>query len=412
MLWRSWFLISGICAVLLSYRMYVVLHREIPSEIENPHIVRWLDEAGRVGNTLTWICHQLGVEHATWPAKMVVNFGARLLFNGFGKPVTNITVRYTSIDSVPVTIFLPDTLTTKTKYPTMVYFHGGGWTWFSVDVYAGYLAHLAKKTNVQIVAVDYRKAPQFPFPAAYDDCLTVTNGLLKRTADFKIKAGKLVVAGDGSGGNLAAAVAHATKGKILMQILINPALQIFDFETPSYQDNVNTLPGLSSAFRNSYHWLSYAGISKDFLQMAVQNNHISQNNLNSAFSSYLDSKKYLPSYHGVTKRQTKRNRKSANIIVTSAFNGIIADPRIAPMMAVHIKDVPNVYMITSQYDVYRDEAIMYTHRLFDAGVKVKLEHYHEAFHGFFMFCGYGPIEFEVSKQALNTLADFLNNMAQ
>ncbi|XP_045192078.2 neutral cholesterol ester hydrolase 1-like [Mercenaria mercenaria] len=412
MLWRSWFLISGICAVFLSYRIYVVLHREIPPEIEHPNIVRWLDEAGRAGNTLTWICHQLGIEHATWPAKLVVNFGARLLLNGFGKPVTNITVRYTSIDSVPVTIFLPDVLSVKDKYPTIVYFHGGGWTWFSVDVYAGYLSHLAKRTNIQIVAVDYRKAPQFPFPSAYDDCLTVTNGLLKRKNDFRIKPGKLLVAGDGSGGNLAAAVAHVTKGKILMQVLINPTLQIIDFETPSYQDNVNTLPGLSSAYRNIYHWLSYVGISKDYLQMAIQNNHVSQNTLNSAFSSYVNSKKYLPSYHNVTKRKTKQKRESGSFIVTSAFNGVVADPRIAPMMAVQVKDVPNVYMITSQYDVYRDEAIMYTHRLFDADVKVKLEHYFEAFHGFFLFCGYGPIEFKVSKQALDTLVDFLDNMVK
>lgn len=340
---------------------------------------------------------------------MVVNLGARLLLNGFGKPVTNITVRYTSIDSVPVTVFLPDTLPVTGTYPTIVYFHGGGWTWFSVDVYAGYLSYLAKKTNMQIVAVDYRKAPQFPFPAAYDDCLTVTKGLIKRNKDFRIKAGKLIVAGDGSGGNLAAAVAYATKGKLSMQILINPTLQLFDFQTPSYQDNANILPGVSSAFRNIYHWLSYVGISKDYLQIAVQNNHISANLLNSGFSSYINSKKYLPSYHEVTKRKTNENRKSGSFIVTSAFNGVVADPRIAPMMAVDLKGVPNLYMITSQYDVYRDEAIMYTHRLYQDDIKVKLEHYHEAFHGFFLFCGYGPIEFKVSKQALEILVDFLNS---
>lgn len=258
----------------------------------------------------------------------------------------------------------------------------------------------------------YRKAPQFPFPTAYDDCLTVTNGLLKRTKDFRIKAGKLIVAGDGSGGNLAAAVAHATKGKILMQVLINPTLQLIDFQTPSYRDNVNTLPGLSSAYRNIYHWLSYAGVSKDYLQMTVQNNHISSKILNSVFISYVNSKKYLPSYHQVTKRKTIENRKSGNFIVTSAFNSVVGDPRIAPMMAVDLEGVPNLYMITSQYDVYRDEAIMYTHRLFEASVKVKLEHYRKSFHGFFLFCGYGPIEFKESKEALETLIDFLDSNAK
>lgn len=256
----------------------------------------------------------------------------------------------------------------------------------------------------------YRKAPRYPFPAAYDDCLTVTNGLIKRTDDFRISAGKLLVAGDGSGGNLAAAVAHATKGNILLQVLINPALQMFDFETPSYRDNLDTLPGLSSAYRNVYHWLSYAGISEDYLQMALQNNHISLKMINSVFSSYVQSRTYLPDYHNVTKRRTIPRKESGNFIVTSAFNGIAADPRIVPMMADNPEGVPDVYMITSQYDVYRDEAIMYTHRLFETGVKVKLEHYFESFHGFFLFCGYGPLEFSVSKQALDTLVEFINSM--
>ena len=253
----------------------------------------------------------------------------------------------------------------------------------------------------------YRKAPEHIFPAAFEDCLTVTKGLLKRTGQFKIK-NKIILAGDGSGGNLAAAVSQTIKEKqILMQILINPALQLLDFETPSYQDNKNTLPGISSAYRNGHHWLSYAGISKDFLQIALENAHVSKNIRNSIFSTYIDSEKYLPSYHQVTKRKTKRDFNS-NFIVSSAFQHCITDPRLTPMMAVDVKGVPNAYVITSQYDVFRDEANMFTHRLFDNKVKVKLEHYSKGFHGFFLFSGPGPIKFDVSKQALDDLVEFID----
>lgn len=410
MMWKTWFLMCSVCAVFLSYRIYVVLHRDIPSDVENRETVRWLDEAGRLANTLTWICYHLGIELATWPVKMVVNFSAKLLLNGFGNTISNMTVRYTSVDGVPVTIFLPDSLHSERKYLTMVYIHGGGWTWFSVDVYAGYLANLATKTKVQLIAVEYRKAPKHSFPSAYDDCLTVTNGLLKRTEDFKIREGKLIIAGDGAGGNLAAAVSQATKDKLFMQILVSPALQILDFETPSYQDNVETLPGLTSAFRNVYNWLTYTGISKDYLQMALQNNHISSKVRNSVVSLYVDSKRYLPSYHKVTKKQTKLQRGSTNFLVSSAFSDISSDSRLAPMMQVHLEGIPNTYMITSQYDVYRDEAIMFVHRLFDAGVKVKLEHYFGTFHGFMLFSGYGPIKFDISDQALSKLSAFIESV--
>lgn len=408
MLWRTWLILGSAVAVILAYRVFVVLNREIPADIEKPNVVRWLDEAGRIANTLAWICHQLGIEHASWPVKTFVNFGFKVLLNGISRyTIVNVTVHYTTIDNVHVTRFVPDTILADDKYTTMVYFHGGGWTWLSVDVYSGFLANLATRNKVQIVAADYRKAPEHPFPAAFEDCLTVTNGLLKRSNQFKLKKKQVILAGDGSGGNLAAAVSQTIKGKrILMQILINPALQLLDFETPSYQDNKDTLPGISSAYRNGHHWLSYAGISKDFLQLALANSHVSKTVRNSVFSTYVDSEKYLPSYHFVTKRKTKRKFDS-NFIVSSAFQSIITDPRLTPMMAVDVKGVPNVYMITSQYDVYRDEAIMYTHRLFDSDVKVKLEHYTKGFHGFFLFSSPGPIKFDVSKQALDDLVNFM-----
>ena len=253
----------------------------------------------------------------------------------------------------------------------------------------------------------FRKAPQHPFPAAYDDCLSVTLGLIKRTDDFRIEAGKLIVGGDGSGGNLAAAVAQATKGKILMQVLIYPALQILDFETPSYQDNVDSLPGLSSAYRNIYHWLSYAGIPTDYIQFAIDNTHVSSTVRNNVYTNYVDSVKYIPKYLEVTKQKTKPLKAGANFIVTSAVDRVIIEPSFAPMMAVHVADVPNTYMITSQYDVLRDEGIMFVNRLFEEGVKVKLEHYKNAMPGFFMFSGYGPIEFEVSKEAMIVLSEFI-----
>lgn len=220
--------------------------------------------------------------------------------------------------------------------------------------------------------------------------------------------GKLIVGGDGSGGNIAAAVAQATKGKILMQVLINPALQMLDFETPSYQDNVDTLPGLSSAFKNVYHWLSYAGIPKDYLQFAVQNTHVSSSVRNNVYSTYVDSSKYIPKYLKVTKRKTKPPKAGVNFIVSSAFDRVVSEPSLAPMMAVHVADVPNTYMMTSQYDVLRDEGIMYVNRLFESGVKVKLEHYPNAFHGFHMFAGYGPIQFKVSKEAITVLSQFIH----
>ncbi|WAR11580.1 NCEH1-like protein [Mya arenaria] len=366
MRWRTWIVLGSLVALLLAARVYRVLHRPVPPELEQPEVIRWLDEGGR------------------W---------------------ANILIRYTTVDNIPVTIFLPDSVNAAGgNNPTMVYFHG--------DVYSGFLANFAEITGLQIIAVEYRKAPQHIFPAAYHDCLTATLGVLKRADDFRLLAGKLIIGGDGGGGNLAAAVSNTLGDKIWLQLLINPALQVLDFETPSYQDyDENVLPGLSSAFRNVYHWLEYAGISQDYLQFALQNTHISSGTRHSVASSFVNSRKYLPRNLTITDKTTRPLKSGANFIVTSAFDKIATEPKFAPMMSAKVEGTPNAYMVTSQYDVYRDEGIMYAQRLFESHIDVKLEHYYESFHGFVLFSGYGPIKLNVAERAIKGFSDFLKALS-
>ena len=256
----------------------------------------------------------------------------------------------------------------------------------------------------------YRKAPQVSFPGPFEDCLTVTRGVLQRADDFRILAGKLIVGGDGAGANLAAAVANTLKNEIWVQFLVNPVLQVIDFETPSYQEHEEEFPGLSSAFRAVYHWLSYAGISQDFLQFALQNRHISSKTRRSPVSSFINSEKYLPKHLKVTDKDTKSLKSGANFIVTTAFDSIATEPKFSPMLAVNVEGTPMTYMITSQYDVHRDEGIMYAQRLHEARVQVKLEHYYESFHGFLLYSGYGPIKLNVGNRALVDFTRYLQEI--
>ena len=86
----------------------------------------------------------------------------------------------------------------------------------------------------------------------------------------------------------------------------------------------------------------------------------------------------------------------------------VSDHRFCPMLTDDISGVTDAYIIVSQFDVLRDEAIMYAHRLLDSGVAVQLRHYRNAFHGFFLFAGGGWITFEESVKALSDLVDYLN----
>lgn len=114
---------------------------------------------------------------------------------------------------------------------TLVFFHGGGWTQGDADSHDLLTRALAVATRREVVSVNYRRPPEHPFPAAYDDCRAVALACAAETASG---GGRTVVCGDSAGGNLAAAVALlAPHGTLTAQVLIYPATDL-TAEAPSY----------------------------------------------------------------------------------------------------------------------------------------------------------------------------------
>lgn len=104
--------------------------------------------------------------------------------------------------------------------PTIVYFHGGGWTTGDLDSYDSLCRSIAAGTKLRLVSVDYRLAPEATFPAAYEDALAATRSFVGTHG--------VIVAGDSAGGGLAAAVAHELRrdGGVLAQLLLYPVVDV------------------------------------------------------------------------------------------------------------------------------------------------------------------------------------------
>ncbi|MFC4312674.1 alpha/beta hydrolase fold domain-containing protein [Steroidobacter flavus] len=107
--------------------------------------------------------------------------------------------------------------------PTIVYFHGGGWTTGDLDSYDSLCRSIAACTKLRLVSVDYRLAPEATFPAAYEDALAATKLVLAAAGTRGV-----IVAGDSAGGGLAAAVAHELRreGGVLAQLLLYPVVDV------------------------------------------------------------------------------------------------------------------------------------------------------------------------------------------
>ena len=129
-----------------------------------------------------------------------------------------------------LTIFRPRTFRAGEALPALVYLHGGGWSLGSLATYEPFCRQLANASNMIVIWVEYRLAPEHPFPAAYDDTLAAWRWIQKNVGEIGADPARLALGGDSAGGNLAAAAILALRqdGDVLpwRQILLYPCLDL------------------------------------------------------------------------------------------------------------------------------------------------------------------------------------------
>lgn len=140
--------------------------------------------------------------------------------------------------------------------PVVLFFHGGGWVHGTLDTHDRLAAILAVQAHCAVVSVDYRLAPEHPFPAAWEDALAALRWLKHQQCELGIDVSRIALAGDSAGGNLAAALAQGEAGDaaIVHQLLFYPALD-GNCAAPSF--NVDH-PGFLSADQMRWYWDQYA----------------------------------------------------------------------------------------------------------------------------------------------------------
>lgn len=118
--------------------------------------------------------------------------------------------------------------------PALIYFNGGGWVWGSIDSHDRIMRELAQRSGWRVVGVDYRKAPEHPFPAPFDDCAEGARAVLAQADAFGIDGTRIAFGGDSAGGNLALACGLAAGIPAATLLLFYGAFDV-DLETASYR---------------------------------------------------------------------------------------------------------------------------------------------------------------------------------
>jgi acetyl esterase len=145
--------------------------------------------------------------------------------------------------ALPVRVFTPKG---KGPFPVVVYFHGGGWVLADKQVYDAGARGLSKEAKSIVVSVDYRLAPEAKFPAAWDDALAAYKWVLANAASLGGMPGKVGLAGESAGGNLAVSTAVAAVAAGITPpravIAIYPVAQTGNMATDSYTDSATAKP--------------------------------------------------------------------------------------------------------------------------------------------------------------------------
>lgn len=243
-------------------------------------------------------------------------------------------IRSVDANGVPARLYRPSD---DPNLGLLVYFHGGGWVIGSLDTHDDVCRKLTNAMGQAVLSVDYRLAPEHPFPAPVEDCAQALRWAYERAAELGIDAQRIAVGGDSAGGNLAAVVANMGVVPLRYQMLIYPVTDATR-SSASYRENAD-------GYR-----LTAAGM-KWFCDHYV-----------------------------------------------SGPEGSERDPRVSPLHAdaATLSKAPPALVITAEYDPLRDEGEEYARRLLAAGVPCSLTRYHGQIHGFFSmseFCddGWGAI---------------------
>lgn len=141
-------------------------------------------------------------------------------------------------------IYIPNGVTGP--YPIVLYFHGGGFVIANLDTYDATPRSLANGSGAAIVSVEYRKAPEHPFPAAVEDAFAAYLYVLKNAAAMGGDPARIAVLGESAGGNLATVVSILARDRKVRlpvtQILIYPVTTFVGTPVPSYIENPTTIP--------------------------------------------------------------------------------------------------------------------------------------------------------------------------
>ncbi|XP_036045176.1 arylacetamide deacetylase-like 2 [Onychomys torridus] len=371
-------LFFGLFCILFAHYIYL----PIPENIEECWKVRIIDAVMKITSLLATLFENMGLMKFEDIFFILMNIQNT-------EPVSdeNITVIDRDFSDIPVRLYLPKRKSERQK-PAVIYIHGGAFVTgsFKMLPYDSLNRFTANKLDAVVLAPDYRLAPKYPFPAAIEDCVFVIKFFLqdKVLEKYGVDPSRICISGDSSGGTLVAAVTQMLqddpeyKNKIKAQILLYPGLQAIDTMMPSYREYEHG-PFLSRKAAIKITYL-YVAEDEELANAILRNEHMPEGSRH--LFKFVNWSDFLP-------EKFKKNHVYTEPVLgkLNASYPALMNSKVSPLLVSdsQLKILPVTYILTCEYDILRDDGLIYVTRLRNAGVPVIHDHIEDGIHGALSF---------------------------
>ncbi|XP_006005247.1 arylacetamide deacetylase-like 4 [Latimeria chalumnae] len=399
-------LISAFLLLILGVAYSEFTNSEIPPGVAHPGRLR-LIHGLLIGIAIVGkIMEKMG----TWSQ---VGFGRYMrdhVFARKGGEDTQLIIKDLQFEGVPVRAYQPKTPNAGKRRGVM-FFHGGGWMFGSINSYDSFCRYVAKETESVVVSVEYHLSPEHRYPIQFEDCLNSTLHFVNSSENYGVDDARIIISGDSAGGNLAAAVCQRLVSRtdlnpVCAQILIYPGLQAVDFKLPSYVQN-HSVPILYR-LRAIFYFLHYINGEVTLMEDVLAGHHVPVE-MKIKYRKWLGPDNIPEEFktRGFTPSVATAHDEEVYELVQEAF-----EPTVSPLLAedATIRKLPHAYILTCEYDVLRDDGLLYKKRLEDNDVPVTWYHIKDGFHGILSYFDWGFLSFPSAKTAIDDIVSFIKTI--
>ena len=239
---------------------------------------------------------------------------------------------------ITIRVYSPDGVSADSKVPAYINFHGGGWTFGGLDTEATFCKRVCKNVGCRVFDVAYRTSPEFAFPVPVEDSWTAFKFIIENADKFGVDINRLAIGGISAGGHISAALAQRCRDlniKLCLQLLAVPVM-----------DSTNLEPDYSTVKKDNPYpsWVENAFVPG---------------------LCYARMKFFYEGFIGPTRSVELDNNYS-----------------LCPIKNPNLKGLAPALIVTSEYDVLRDEGKAYAKLLKESGVEVHYEHFAHEIHAF------------------------------